>query len=72
MSERRLNLVREAFSVFDNTDDGVVNLGDVRKFYDTSHHPDVVNGRKTENQVLREFLSTFETPPYDGKCLLRA
>ena len=39
----------------------------VRK-YDASRHPDVLNGDKTEDDVLREFLDTFDVGGIvDGK-----
>jgi hypothetical protein len=39
--------------------------------YNTSKHPDVINGRKTSQQVLREFLDGFDVGGVvDGKLLM--
>lgn len=34
---------------------------DICETYNAKKHPAVIEGRKTERQVLEEFLSTFET-----------
>ena len=39
---------------------GVVEPSDIMGVYDTSQHPDVIKGTKTPDQVLAEFLETFE------------
>lgn len=60
MNERRLAVVKLAFKKLDKTGDGVVTLDDVRGVYDTKGHPDVKKGKKTEDEILGEFLDTFE------------
>ena len=32
----------------------------IKAVYNVKSHPDVVNGRKTEDEALNEFLETFE------------
>lgn len=39
---------------------GVLNIADIKGVYNGKKHPDVVQGKKTEEQVLGEFLDTFE------------
>jgi hypothetical protein len=34
---------------------------DLKRRYDASRHPDVKSGKRTEEEVLKEFLETFET-----------
>lgn len=38
----------------------MITYDDVRDVYDTSSHPDVIEGKKTSQQVLNEFLQNFE------------
>jgi len=39
---------------------GVLNLDDIKQSYNAKMHPDVKAGKKTEDDVLLEFLDTFE------------
>jgi Ca2+-binding EF-hand superfamily protein len=61
MSEPRKNLVMQAFRKLDKTGDGVIQLEDVKGVYNAANHPDVKSGKKTEDEILGDFLSTFET-----------
>jgi hypothetical protein len=58
-----------AFSRIDASGDGILTVADLAGRYDTSHHPDVIAGKKTSDQVLREFLDTFEVGNHDGTVL---
>lgn len=60
MNDRRRSLVALAFKKFDRNGDGYVNIEDIKGVYNAAHHPDVRAGRKTEEDVLYEFLDTFE------------
>jgi calcyphosin len=60
MSDRRRALVLQAFRLFDRDGSGTVGLEDLKGRYNASQHPDVKTGRKTEEDVLYEFLDTFE------------
>ena len=35
-------------------------MSDVKKFYNAKNHPDVKQGKRTEDEILAEFLDTFE------------
>lgn len=37
-----------------------MGIEDIKGKYDASKHPDVKAGKKTEDEVLKEFLETFE------------
>ena len=39
---------------------GILNIDDVRQVYNAKNHPDVKSGKKSEDDVLMEFLDTFE------------
>jgi len=60
MNPFRRELVMRAFSKFDKDGNGIIDINDVKGVYNAAHHPDVLNGKKTEEEVLAEFLETFE------------
>ena len=60
MNERRKNTVTLAFKRFDKDGNGFINIEDLKGRYNASNHPDVKSGKKTEEDVLYEFLDTFE------------
>eukprot|EP00644_Phytophthora_capsici_P002488 jgi/Phyca11/533185/estExt2_fgenesh1_pg.C_PHYCAscaffold_110062 len=49
-----------AFKILDADGSGVVDLNDIKAKYSAKQHPDVLQGRKTEDEVLLEFLDTFD------------
>lgn len=66
----RTKLIEAAFAKMDVTKDDQVTLEDLKKVYNVKHSPDYINGRKTEDEILREFLGKFEQniahPPSAG------
>ena len=60
MNDTRKDLVKKAFVKLDKTGNGLVDLEDIRGTYNAKNHPDVRSGRKKEDEVLAEFLDTFE------------
>jgi len=60
MNAKRLNITRRAFQKFDKDGSGEIDINDLRGVYNASNHPDVKAGKKTEDEVLGEFLETFE------------
>ena len=67
INSRRKALIAMAYKVLDRNGDGSVTLEDMELSYDTRMHPEVISGAKTKAQVLREFLSQFDTIEKDGK-----
>lgn len=61
MNANRKRIVQKAFDVLDKDGSGQVDINDIRGTYNASQHPDVMAGKKTESQILQEFLETFET-----------
>jgi Ca2+-binding EF-hand superfamily protein len=61
MNPNRKAVVAKAFTVLDKDKGGFVDINDIRGTYNASRHPDVLAGKKTEQQILQEFLETFET-----------
>ncbi|KAF0690658.1 Aste57867_17964 [Aphanomyces stellatus] len=60
MNARRLGFVHQSFALMDKDGNGVLEPSDIVEAYDASKHPDVIAGRKTPDQVFREFLDTFD------------
>lgn len=60
MNERRVKLVQRAFNVIDKDRSGVLDQTDIKHTYNAKKHPDVLAGKRTEEDILIEFLDTFE------------
>ena len=60
MNEFRKQLVDRVYDKLDRNHDGTVTIDDIKDVYNASKHPDVMTKRKTENEILSEFLDTFE------------
>ena len=60
LNDYRRNLVERAFRKLDRDGSGIVEVSDLVGVYNGKKHPAVMEGRKTEEQVLGEFLETFE------------
>lgn len=60
MNELRRNMVTLAFKKFDADGNGCINIEDLKGRYNAKNHPDVKLGKKSEEDVLYEFLDTFE------------
>ena len=61
MSAARKSTVQRAFKKLDKDGNGWIDINDVKGVYDGKKHPDVLSGKKTEDQILGDFLETFET-----------
>ena len=46
----------------DKTGDGQLTVEDLKGVYSVKHHKKYLNGEWTEDQCLREFLDSFDTP----------
>lgn len=61
MSKQRKDLVLKAFKKFDRDGKGVIDINDLRNTFHAKNHPLVISKKKTEKEILQEFLLTFET-----------
>lgn len=61
LNDFRRGLVEKAFRKLDKDGSGLLDIDDIKDTYNATKHPDVISGRKTEQQILMEFLETFET-----------
>lgn len=60
LNQSRRPLVEKAYKILDKNGNGIVDLEDIRGVYNATKHPDVIAGKKTEDQIMLEFLETFE------------
>jgi Ca2+-binding EF-hand superfamily protein len=60
MNSFRVNIVKSAYKKLDKDGSGLIDINDIRGVYSAKTHPDVKSGKKTEDEVLGEFLETFE------------
>jgi Ca2+-binding EF-hand superfamily protein len=67
MNDFRKNICAKAFKIMDNDGSGVINIDDVRHKYNAKMSPDVISGKKTEDEVLFEFLDTFDVNHTNNK-----
>ncbi|XP_045211154.2 calcyphosin-like protein [Mercenaria mercenaria] len=70
MSEKRVEVVNQAFDALDANKDGVLKMEDLKVVYskNAKNHPKCISGEWTEEQALRHFLDSIDTPGNpDGK-----
>ena len=60
MNNFRKNIVKKVFDKLDKNKNGLIELDDIRENYNAKKHPDVISGKKNEEEVLAEFLDNFE------------
>ena len=60
MNDFRKGIVWWAFCKLDKDGNGEIEKKEITSIYNASQHPDVKAGWKTEEEVLTDFLDTFE------------
>lgn len=71
MNERRLAIVAEAFKRLDTDGSGVATVAELAEKYDFSRHPSAQSGHKTQEALLREFMSAWWDADGDGNVTLK-
>lgn len=56
LTERRLVMVQKAFASLDRDGSGELTTNDITGIYDVSMNPEFLEGRKTREELLNEFL----------------
>jgi len=67
MNEGRKAICLKAYALMDKDGSGLLDINDIRQSYNAKKHPDVQAGKKTEDEILSEFLDTFEDHHCDIK-----
>ena len=60
MNSFRKSIAMKAYNIMDSDKSGQLDINDIRQTYNAKQHPDVKSGKKTEDEILGEFLDTFE------------
>lgn len=60
LSERRVNMVRKAFQMLDTDQSGKVTVSDIAGIYDVSMNAEFLEGKKTKEEILAQFLNNFD------------
>ena len=60
MNSYRKGIAMKAYKIMDSDKSGQLDINDIRQTYNAKQHPDVKAGKKTEDEILSEFLDTFE------------
>ena len=55
-------MVNKAFNLLDKDGSGKVTVSDIIGIYDVSMNPEFIEGRKTKEEILSEFLNQFDGP----------
>ena len=60
LNENKLSSVEKAFSLIDKKGEDKVPLDVIKMKYNAQRHPDVLNGKYTEDEKIMEFLDCFQ------------
>ena len=61
LNENRKLKIVEKFSILDINKLGQVEIELIKNSFNSNKHPDVINGKRRENDVKNEFIFTFDT-----------
>uniref|UniRef100_A0A1B0B310 EF-hand domain-containing protein n=1 Tax=Glossina palpalis gambiensis TaxID=67801 RepID=A0A1B0B310_9MUSC len=56
----RLDIIDQAFMKMDKNEDNFITVDDLKNVYSVREHPKYQSGEKTEQELLTEFLNSFE------------
>eukprot|EP00742_Colponemidia_sp_Colp-10_P015747 GILJ01017994.1.p1 GENE.GILJ01017994.1~~GILJ01017994.1.p1 ORF type:complete len:275 (-),score=64.63 GILJ01017994.1:125-838(-) len=68
-SMRRQDLVLRAFKLIDTNGSGVADLAEIGELYDATQHPEVLAGKASVEDVLKDFMQVWDQNK-DGKVTL--
>ena len=55
-----MTMVNKAFGMLDTDGSGQININDISGIYDVSMNPEFLEGRKTRDEILADFLNNFD------------
>lgn len=53
-------MVTKAFQMMDRDGSGKLTISDIASIYDVSMNPEFLEGRKTRDEILGDFLNNFD------------
>lgn len=66
INARRAQVIETVFGIMDKNGNGRIDLEDVERLYDTSNHPDMLDGKLSEEEALGDFLAQFDGIEQNG------
>jgi Ca2+-binding EF-hand superfamily protein len=60
LTPRRMTMVTKAFQMMDRDGSGKLTISDIASIYDVSMNPEFLEGRKTRDEILGDFLNNFD------------
>lgn len=60
LTERKKKMVDKAFKTLDKDGSGQINVRDIINVYDVSKDKDFIAGKKSKEQILSDFLNSFD------------
>ena len=60
LTPRRMTMVNKAFAMMDRDQSGQLTISDIASIYDVSMNPEFLEGRKTRDEILGDFLNNFD------------
>lgn len=60
MNDYRTELIERVFIILDRDDDGLVDFNDIKASYNSKRHPEVMQGKRSQEAVYNDFIETFE------------
>ena len=60
LNDFRRDVVERVFIILDKHNDGVLDIADLKSSFNPKRHPDVMEGKKSVDAALMEFVDTFE------------
>jgi len=61
LTERRAGMVEKAFCIMDSDGSGEITVKDIAHLYDVSQHREFIEGNKTKEEILGDFLDGFDS-----------
>lgn len=60
LSERKQAMVDKAFTILDKDGSGILTVSDIENIYDVRQNQDFIDGKKTKEEILGDFLDNFD------------
>lgn len=59
LNAKRIAVLEKVYSRLDFTDSGKIKLSSIMKRFSVEKHPDFISGKKSKEELIKEFLSNF-------------
>eukprot|EP00826_Nyctotherus_ovalis_P048506 TRINITY_DN5724_c0_g1_i1.p1 TRINITY_DN5724_c0_g1~~TRINITY_DN5724_c0_g1_i1.p1 ORF type:complete len:270 (+),score=67.17 TRINITY_DN5724_c0_g1_i1:298-1107(+) len=66
LNEKRMAAIEKIYMRLDFTDSGKIRLSSIMKRFSVEKHPDFISGKKSRDELIKEFLSNFPGAQKNG------